>query len=511
VQNVNSPTDTSRELLLLCGLFFAAGIVVITWYPVNHDAAWLLHVAGRWLDGARLYVDVIEVNPPLIIMLLAPVVALGRLLRLWEVTAFYLAVFCLAAVSLWLCRRALATFMSARRISFMIVTLAAAFLFLPRVEFGQREHLMFIFAAPYFITVAARSMGVALPRSLALAAGALGGVGLALKPYFLFALVALEAYLSFRHRRWIVRRPELAAIVAVGLVYLIALLAFASAYIDVARWGMDVYGAFYPSTWQTIAREPGTFLAISCVAAAAFTRKWHLAGLRHTFAIATVVFTIVVFIQNKNWDYHWLPVWSAASVVWVSLIMEAAAARVRIRSFRRAALWVVSVVLIAVGLFDGSRASAREWARLEYAYRFSSVLSIIERTEGATDWFAFSSSMPTAFPVVTYTGLRWSARFNSLWPLVGIYEETPPSTRDFPYNSIDQMGPVERFMFESTIQDLLRSRPSLILVDLTPPGARLYGFDYMKYFAADERFVDFMSGYGLLADLGPYRILAPIE
>ena len=34
--------------------------------PLNHDAAALLHFSQRWLAGERLYVDLIDVNPPLI-------------------------------------------------------------------------------------------------------------------------------------------------------------------------------------------------------------------------------------------------------------------------------------------------------------------------------------------------------------------------------------------------------------------------------------------------------------
>jgi hypothetical protein len=46
---------------------------------INHDAGWYLHVAGAWLDGATLYRDVIDTNPPLIIFLSAVPVWLGRI------------------------------------------------------------------------------------------------------------------------------------------------------------------------------------------------------------------------------------------------------------------------------------------------------------------------------------------------------------------------------------------------------------------------------------------------
>ena len=35
--------------------------------PLKDDIAWLLYVARHWLAGRELYVDVVEVNPPLIV------------------------------------------------------------------------------------------------------------------------------------------------------------------------------------------------------------------------------------------------------------------------------------------------------------------------------------------------------------------------------------------------------------------------------------------------------------
>ena len=39
--------------------------------PLKDDIAWLLYVARRWLAGRELYVDVVEVNPPLIVWISA--------------------------------------------------------------------------------------------------------------------------------------------------------------------------------------------------------------------------------------------------------------------------------------------------------------------------------------------------------------------------------------------------------------------------------------------------------
>ena len=56
-------------LLLLAAL--ALVMLTAARSPLKDDVAWLLYVARRWLGGQRLYEDLVEVNPPLIIWIYA--------------------------------------------------------------------------------------------------------------------------------------------------------------------------------------------------------------------------------------------------------------------------------------------------------------------------------------------------------------------------------------------------------------------------------------------------------
>src|SRR5271167_4849930 len=46
--------------------------------PLKDDIAWLLYVARRWMAGRELYIDVVEVNPPLIIWISAVPLQIAR-------------------------------------------------------------------------------------------------------------------------------------------------------------------------------------------------------------------------------------------------------------------------------------------------------------------------------------------------------------------------------------------------------------------------------------------------
>ena len=60
----------STSLLLLLAV---VAIVLFTMLrsPLKDDVAWLLYVARRWLAGRELYIDVVEINPPLIVWISA--------------------------------------------------------------------------------------------------------------------------------------------------------------------------------------------------------------------------------------------------------------------------------------------------------------------------------------------------------------------------------------------------------------------------------------------------------
>ena len=79
---------------------FGLGVLPVFLGMLNHDAAWLLHAAGRVLAGDALYVDVDETNPPLIVWLSFAPVLLARAAGISEVLAFRLLMLLLIACSL---------------------------------------------------------------------------------------------------------------------------------------------------------------------------------------------------------------------------------------------------------------------------------------------------------------------------------------------------------------------------------------------------------------------------
>src|SRR6202051_2284601 len=59
-------------------ILFAAAIVLRHVLAANTDVSWLLTVGERILDGQRLYVDVIETNPPMAVLAYIPGIVIAR-------------------------------------------------------------------------------------------------------------------------------------------------------------------------------------------------------------------------------------------------------------------------------------------------------------------------------------------------------------------------------------------------------------------------------------------------
>ena len=220
------------------------------------DTAWLLYATERMLDGARLYVDLIEVNPPLIIWLDTIPVALARGLGTTSELMFTALVLALVLMSAGWSRALLARLFPGRPILVRCLALLILFVLLPltREDYGQREHLFLALALPYIWITALRTAGASVGRIESWAAGLAAGIGIGLKPYFVLLWIALELFMIVCSSRKLPRlRPESLAVVGVGCAYLLTVALVTPAYFGVVRVMAGPYLAFLSNSIATTA------------------------------------------------------------------------------------------------------------------------------------------------------------------------------------------------------------------------------------------------------------------
>ncbi len=292
------------------------------------DVSWLLVAAGRMIDGAVPYRDIIEPNPPASILLYIPAVLLARCTGLSPavacdivVAALLLGSFALAAHILG--RAGLIGRAERARAWCLAVPIL---LLLPLGSFGQREHMVFGALLPCIASLAARRRGF-IPATVPLVAVALlAGAAVALKPIFALALAG-PAILAMRGRPWrdILKLHELwiaaAVVIAYGAAVALLLPDYASRMLPLL---IEVY---------LPARTPfGILLALPTTALwfallASYWQVDHEAPLGQGLALASIGFLACYFIQGKGFAYHGLPAVMAAGLAMTTALARRLGAR----------------------------------------------------------------------------------------------------------------------------------------------------------------------------------------
>ena len=293
---------------------------------LNHDVAWMLLAAERALAGERLYVDVIEVNPPLIIWLsLAPVLA-ARTLEISEILSFRLIMLGVLSgsvlVSSWLLGREPHERPRTRRPILILAIMAL----LPLVgyDFGQREHLMLALFLPYLLLTSVRAEGRPVGSSMAWIIGLSAGVGIAIKPQFVPLWIAIEGYLAWERRdrlAWL--RPEALAVAALGLAYGFAVVGLTPDYLVMARWALPLYARCTPAPFSAMLGEPATMtILIASLGFLALRPRGEHRQLCRLLLVAGLSLLAIAFLQDKGYTYHFYPAMAAGTMLIGLLALE---------------------------------------------------------------------------------------------------------------------------------------------------------------------------------------------
>jgi hypothetical protein len=501
---------------MLAVLLFAAGAAVVMSHPPNHDLSWNLYVASRLLDGARLNVDLVELNPPLVLYVAVVMQAIARVTGVWDLVAYRVVALLIGALSVVLAGRIGARAlegMSLHARQFLLLLYIFFMIPAPGTLFGQREHLLVMLVTPWILAAAARLRSMEIPRGLEIATGVLAAIGFALKPHYLPVWLALECLLVFGRGPRSLLRPGHVAILAIFFAYGSYVLLFAREYLQIARMTAEVYGEFYPATPGIMARAPAMFLAaFALVGQLLVPASPGTLWLRRILSVAIPLLVAAVFVQNKNWSYHWYPAWFSAAMLLALLGFDGVE---KLRSKQTVTATANArpqrFIAIAVGLCLAATAflglvSRSDWDFMRgEQYRLPQMIQLVEQRGGQGPIVALSTNMQIAFPLVNYTGIGWGLRFPTLWMIPGFYSQKGAGMQS--YHSPASMSDTERWFFNAVIEDVMQNRPTLMIVDTRAPGNRLFGFDYLTYFSQDPRFRLVLGQYGYIGNVGQWRIL----
>jgi hypothetical protein len=469
--------------------------------PLNTDVGWLLYCASALHRGQRLYVDLLETNPPLAVWLDLPAVALARLSGWGLPAAFRVYVVVLlfgsGAATAALLRPVVSTWSTSAR-GLLVVGLAFVLFPLAVGVFGQREHLAVALALPWVALTGRRAAKLAVGRGVAAACAVAGAAAIALKPHYLLAWAAAVGWRESRRPAPKAWSDDL--LIAGSLTaYVGAVLLLAPDYLPFVRTVASAYLSFdRHSLTYMLVLQPAAFAAYTVLVAWWLTRSADRSGAGGVWAAAALGFLGAVVVQHKGWNYHYFPVRACIVLLAVWTLATAPGAltapRRAVASVLAAGALAAYALLVGVNLY---RRHETPFHPFQTALR-----ETLDRVGPAESVGVISSDLGDAFPWVVERGLRYEFPVQSLWAITVSYVSPLGSSPQREPRSPEQMGPAERLVFDHVTQSLARHPPELLLLEGPALNGRRIlfpgGFDYATYFSQSPEFAARLREYAAI-------------
>ncbi len=318
-------------LIAVLGLRMLASVLMhplrIGWDPALH-----LQCAQLLVEGGLPYVDMFDVNPPLIWYLDTLPAMLATACHMPVTLSFNFFMVALMVLSAALAAHLVLSKLAPqeRLVNLALVFGLLYFNFFLTYDFGQREEIFVLLYMPFLILRYCRYRGHSIGRKEAILIGLLGGMGICLKHYFLINAVLVELFLllvygpckiSLSSLKLIGGRlftVETTAAVSFALLYLAHFLFLPQIVKD------NYFGFLVPAFakgyqfWDTsLASSLGApdkrgvflLLASGVLLVLPFVRRAGLLGVVAAFALSGVV---PYLLQFKGWNYQDIPAYAGA-------------------------------------------------------------------------------------------------------------------------------------------------------------------------------------------------------
>ena len=470
---------------------FAAAIGLRLVVVANTDVSWLITLSEKVLDGQRLYVDLIEINPPAAIILYLPLVALARVLALRPEVVVDAGVFLAIGASLALAGHILRR---ARQLdnhdAMRLAALAAAVLaILPAQTFGEREHIAVILLLPLFALWTSRLAGARQDILAVLAAGLGAGLTLAIKPQFALGLAPALIVLVVRTGSWrLLFAPENWVAGTLAAIYGASVFFFYPAFVsDITPMIMTTYVPVRHSLFVMLVQCPVLLLAAAQLWLAS---SWRPGLLRSPamimFAAAAGGFFLVFVLQGKGWPYHSYPVLAFVHIVLAVALSGRAPPGPRRR------------VEMAALLFGMTALAGATFYWLNLASSAAMLNEPVRRLVPNPRLLVISSDISVGHPLVRQVGGTWVGRVGSLWVTAGVLTRIDREVLDADTaRKLAVYAERDRATLE---QDIRQNRPDIIVIDRV-------AFDWEAWARADPGLAEQLAAYRAAASLDRHVIL----
>ncbi len=291
---------------------FVAAVLLRQVMPLNVDVSWGLIESERMLDGQRLYVDMLETNPPMALSVYWLGVALARATGVRPEVMTDGLIFVLIAASLALTWRILRYSPLRGRVAGGALAVWASVLLsvLPMYDFGKPEHFVVLAMLPAIGVYILRANREAVTPAAVLIAALGAAITLCFKPYFAFAVGFCIFAAAAQARDWrVLFAPENWVAAALVVVYAICIFVFYPEYFTIIYpLARDVYLLLKaPILALFVTSATALWLGAAMIVLALQSRQQKPDAACLVLLAASFGFAIAFFVQRKGWDYHAYP------------------------------------------------------------------------------------------------------------------------------------------------------------------------------------------------------------
>lgn len=428
----------------------AIALVQQAFSSLNCDVSWLITVAERTLDGATLYRDVEEVNPPASVLLYVPPVVIARWLAIPPEPVTVALVTLLAGLSIMQTGRILPVAPDQR--DHLAAAAAFALLVLPADLFAQREQIALIAALPMLAVLVARAQSLPVALSSAWRAGLAAGITIAIKPHFAlaFLFVGLWAVVLRRSLRPVIA-PEWMAIglteVGYALVVQLAFPLYLDRMLPLLRL---VYLPDRDSWWHLLTGHM-TLIPMVCATLTLWLARGRPAPATIATLLAAAGFVAAGLVQGKGYLNHGYP-GLALALLGIALELTRAGHARRLGLF-------CGILLALISTFTYARVSTPDALRD----------AVVRHAPPRPALIGISFDFALGHPLTRWVDGRWVGTRGDLWvtgntrqPLAN--PALPPARRA----AIVRAARDDAALLAA---DIVRGRPDLVLVDDEPGPA----------------------------------------
>ncbi|MCR9136956.1 MAG: hypothetical protein NXI27_13225 [Alphaproteobacteria bacterium] len=329
ISGATSDSRAKSRLLIILSIaaISAVSVMLTSRTGTVTDVSWIIGLIKRMESGQRLYVDIMETNPPFSIWLYYPIVKAANWSSVTPELAIAICAYCAVIFGFGL------TVLIAHR-GGLVATQArwwvwpailATLLLLPAGAFAQREHIGTALLLPLLAVMAWRHGEMDRNRvsvSLAVIAGIAGSVMIVVKPHWALAIALPVFYTALSRRSLrVIFTIENFIIGAVALTYL------ASVIIIHPQFFQTMYpmlrDLYLPIRIENSAWLPIATPFVVALSVWALRRiKGPISSFADISAIAAVGFFIALMILGKGWSYHRYPSTAAALIASIIALDE---------------------------------------------------------------------------------------------------------------------------------------------------------------------------------------------